>query len=123
VNDLVALANITTAFDPTPAPGGPAGTFLITAAFTNTSNQAIVNSFAEVVDLTGGDLLLNADGGAGGVGARLTLPNSATTPFEPGASNIFEFLIGLQQREPFTFLVNMLGEPKISNLSISSVAK
>ena len=119
VNDLVALANITTAFDPSPVPGGPAGTFHITADFTNTSNQAIVHPFVEVVELTGENLLLNADGGAGGVGARVTPPNSATTPFEPGTNSTFEFLIGLQQREPFTFFVNMLGGPQTSNLSVS----
>ena len=62
-------------------PGGPAGTFHITANFTNTGTQAVVNPFVEVVELTGGNLMLNADGGAGGVGARLTLPDSATTPF------------------------------------------
>ena len=119
VNDLVALANIITAFDPSPVPGGPAGTFHITADFTNSSTQAILHPFVEVVELTGESLLLNADGGAGGVGARLTLPNSTTTPFQPGASSTFEFLIGLQQREPFTFLVNMLGEPQTSNPFVS----
>ena len=108
---------MSTDFDPTPVPGGPAGTFRITADFTNTSNQAIVNPFVEVVELTGGNLLLNADGGAGGVGARLTLPDSATTLFQPGASSTFEFLIGLQQQEPFTFFVNMLGAPGTSNSS------
>ena len=115
VNDFVAVANITTAFDPSPVQGGPAGIFRITAEFTNTSNQAIVNPFVEVVELTGGNLLLNADGGAGGVGARLTSPDSASMPFQPGASSTFEFLIGLQRQEPFTFFVNMLGEPRSSN--------
>ena len=119
VNDLVAVGNVSTDFDATPVPGGPAGTFRITADFTNTSNQAIVNPFVEVVELTGGNLLLNADGGAGGVGARLTPPDSATTPFQPGASSTFEFLIGLQQREPFTFFVNMLGAPGTSSSSVS----
>ena len=119
MNDLVALANITTAFDATPVPGGPAGTFRITADFTNTSNQAIVHPFLEVVELTGENLLLNADGGAGGVGARLTLRNSATTPFQPGSSSTFEFLIGLQRPEPFTFFINMLGEPRTSNSFVS----
>ena len=115
VNDLMALANITTAFDPTPVPGGPAGTVHITADFANTNSQAIANPFVEVVELTGENLLLNADGGAGGVGARLTSPNGSSTPLEPGASSTFEFLIGLQRREPFTFFVNMLGEPQTSN--------
>jgi hypothetical protein len=115
VNNLVALASMSTAFDPTPVPGGPAGTFRATTRFTNTSNQVIVKPFVEVVELTGGNLLLNANGGAGGVGARLTPPGGATTPFQPGASGTFEFLIGLRRQEPFTFLVNMLGEPQTSN--------
>ena len=55
------------------------------------SNQAIVHLFVEVVELTGENLLLNADGGPGGVGARLTLPIVPRTPFEPGASSTFEF--------------------------------
>ena len=111
VNDLLALANVSTALDPTPVPGGPAGVFRITADFANTSSQAIIHPFAEVIELSGENLLLNADGGAGGVGARLTSPNSSSTPMEPGASSTFEFLIGLQRRQPFTFFVNMLGEP------------
>jgi hypothetical protein len=111
VNDLLALANMSTAFDPTPVPGGPAGVFRITADFANTSSLAIIHPFAEVIELTGENLLLNADGGTGGVGARLTLPDSATAPFQPGANSTFEFLIGLQQRQPFSFFVNLLGEP------------
>ena len=92
VNDLVAVGNVSTDFDATPVPGGPAGTFRITADFTNTSNQAIVNPFAEVVELTGGNLLLNADGGAGGVGARLTLSDSAATPSNPAQAALLNFL-------------------------------
>jgi hypothetical protein len=123
VNDLVALGNLTTSFDPAPPPGGSAGTFRITAHFTNTSTQAILHPFVEVVELTGGNLLLNANGDPGGVGARLTLPNSANTPIEPGASSTFEFLIGLQQQQPFTFFVNMLGEPRTSNLPVTMTTK
>ena len=115
VNDLVSLANLTTAFDPSPVQGGPAGIFRITAEFTNTSNQAIVNSFVEVVELTGGNLLLNADGGAGGVGARVTFSKSESTAFLPGATETFEFVIGLQKQEPFTFFVSLLGDLQTSN--------
>jgi hypothetical protein len=112
INDLVALANVSTNLDSTPVPSGPAGTFRITAEFTNTSTQAIVHPFAEVVELTGGNLLLNADGGAGGVGARVTSSDSVSNPFLPGATDTLEFLIGLEKQESFTFFVNMLGEPQ-----------
>ena len=51
--------------------------FHITATFTNTSDTAIGNPFFEVADLTGGNLLVNADAGPGGPGATLS-PESAT---------------------------------------------
>ena len=42
VNDFVTLdPALDTAFDPTPVPGGPAGTFTITATFTNTSDTPL----------------------------------------------------------------------------------
>ncbi len=119
VNDLVALSNISTALDPEPVPGGPAGTLRITAEFTNTSAQMIGHRFAEVVELTAGNLLLNADGGAGGVGARLTLRDNTSTPLLPGATETFEFTMGLQTQEPFTFFVNMLGDPQIFKQSVT----
>jgi hypothetical protein len=115
VNDLVVVSNISSGFDPKPVPGGPAGTLRITAEFTNTSTEVIGHRFAEVVELTGKNLLLNADGGTGGVGARLTLRDNTSTPLLPGATETFEFIIGLQTQEPFTFLVNMLGDPQVSN--------
>jgi hypothetical protein len=118
INDLVAVGNVSTEFDPTAAPNGPAGTFRITAEFTNTSTQVIGHRFAEVVELAEGNLLLNADGGAGGVGARLTIPDNSPLLL-PGATETFELIIGLQTQEPFTFLVNMLGDPQVSNTSVT----
>jgi hypothetical protein len=123
VNGLVVLTNMSTDFDPTPVPGGPAGTFRITAEFTNTSAQLIGHRFAEVIELSGENLLLNADGGPGGVGARLTSPDSASTVFLAGATETFEFVIGLQQQEPFAFLVNMLGDPQTLNTSVTMLGE
>jgi hypothetical protein len=67
--------------------------------------------------------LLNADGGVGGVGARLTLASTAGTPLLPGATETVEFVIGLQKQEPFTFFVNLLGDPEISNTSVTHLGK
>jgi hypothetical protein len=117
VNDLVALETVTTAFDASPVPDGPAGTFRVTAAFTNTSPQPIEHLFAVVVELTGGNLLLNANGGPGGVGARLTPPGSASTPFGPGTMETLEFVIGLQSAAPFTFMIDLLGDPQLDELA------
>jgi hypothetical protein len=68
------------------------------------------NLFFSVSELTGRNLVLNADGAPGGVGATVT-PEVAGDVLEPGASVMAEFVIGLQVQEPFTFFVNVFGEP------------
>jgi hypothetical protein len=113
VNDRVALdAAPTTTFDATPVVGGPAGTFTITATFTNTSTTPLRFPFFSVSDLTGDNLVLNADGAPGGVGATV-IPEVVGDVLAPGASMTAEFVIGLQTRERFTFLVDVLGEPVV----------
>jgi hypothetical protein len=111
VSDLVTLdPALDTASDPTPVPGGPAGTFTITATFTNTSGTPLRAPFFEVTALSGGNLLLNADGGPGGVGATLT-PEVGDRVLSPGEIVTVDFVIGLQVRAPFTFVVELFGEP------------
>jgi hypothetical protein len=109
INGSVEVRNSNQIFNPSPVPGAPAGTLRITAHFVNISDQIINNPFAEVLELSGGNLLLNADGGAGGKGARVSPQSSANARFQPAASRTFEFLIGLQRQESFTFLVNIHG--------------
>ena len=141
VNDLVQEreGERVTQFDPTPAPGAPAGTFLIIVRFDNISdtfppssvfaNKTIFFPFFEVAAIQlsragapaeDQPVLLNADRGPGRVGARLTPPGSLTITFAPGTTApSFQFRIGLQKREPFVFFVNMLGEPRSSTSSVS----
>jgi outer membrane protein assembly factor BamB len=101
---------LATTYNPTPVPNGPAGTFVIVAKFDNTSDKTIVNPFFEVIQLTGGNLLLNADGGPGGVGATMTPPGSLTTPLLPGETGTYQFRISLLKLARFDFSVSMLGE-------------
>jgi hypothetical protein len=69
VNALVTpAADVDTAFDPAPVLGGFAGTFTITATFTNTSDIPLHFPFFTVMELSGGNLLLNADEGVMGGG-------------------------------------------------------
>jgi parallel beta helix pectate lyase-like protein len=111
VNDLVTLdPDLDTGFDPTPVPGGPAGTFTVTATFTNTSATPLRAPFFEVTALSGGNLLLNADDGPGGVGATLT-PAVGDGVLAPGETVAADFVLGLQERTPFTFVVELFGEP------------
>jgi hypothetical protein len=111
VNDVVTLDSAPdTASDPTPVPDGPAGTFTITATFTHTSETPLRFPFFEVTALSGGNLLLNADEDSGGVGATLT-PEVGNRVLSPGEPVTVDFVIGLHTPAPFTFLVDLFGEP------------
>jgi hypothetical protein len=111
VDDFVTLApDLDTALDPTPTPEGPAGTFTITATFTNTSATPLRSPFFTVTELSGDNLLLNADEGTQGVGATLN-PEVGDRVLAPGETVTVDFVIGLHTRERFTFLVDLFGEP------------
>ena len=110
VNDFVTLdPALDTAFNGTPEPDAPAGTFTITATFTNSSAIALRVPFFLVMELTGDNLLLNADEGAMGVGATRTL-EAGDGVLAPGETAAVDFRIGLQVREPFRFFVDLFGE-------------
>ena len=66
----------------------------VTATFTNTSDTAIGNPFFEVVELTGGNVLMNADAGPGGTGATLS-PDVGDGILSPGEPTTVAFVIGL----------------------------
>ena len=83
--------------------------FHITATFTNTSGTAIGNPFFEVTDLTGGNLLVNADAGPGGPGATLS-PDVGDGILSPGESTTVSFVIGLATHEAFSFRVSVKGD-------------
>ena len=119
VNNLVTLApDLETSFNPTPVPDAPAGTFTIGATFTNTSGTALRFPFFTVTELSGGNLLLNADEGTQGVGATVT-PNVGDQVLSPGETVQVDFVIGLQTSRPFTFLVDLFAEPLVSGAATS----
>jgi Tol biopolymer transport system component len=118
VNDLVSqsLPSVTQSFSPAPVQGGPSGTLTITAAFVGKPFFSISRPFFEVVELSslfpvGGNVLLNADGAPGGIGARLTPDVGADGVLAAGEILRVSFVIGLQSLERFTFRVNLLGVP------------
>jgi hypothetical protein len=112
VNAFVTLdPDLDTASDPTPVPDGPAGTFTITATFTNTSATALHVPFFTVTELSGDNLVLNADEGVQGVGATRT-PEVGDRVLAPGETVTVDFRIGLQTRAPFRFFVDLLAEPQ-----------
>ena len=112
VNDLVAQKNDPTAsFSNKPVSNARAGTFTITATFTNISSKAIKHPLFVVGELSGRNLLLNANGGPARVGATLT-PNVDNDVLLPEESMTVDFIIGLQHNEKFTFTIDLLGVPE-----------
>ncbi len=97
----------------------PAGVYTITATFRNVANPAValhdVYFKVKEIDHTGGadNYLLNADGGPGQVGAQLSIANSSL----PGGDELWsqnedlaaQFVIGLDERRRFTFMVDVYG--------------
>lgn len=103
-----------TEFDPTPVEGGPAGTFTITAPFENTVTVPVSELSFSVHGLTGGNLLLNADDGAGGDGSKLTVPfvgDYSDRILKEIDSFSVDFIIGLASRKRFRFFVDAMGTP------------
>jgi hypothetical protein len=78
VNDLVTFAPLRDTFffteDTTECPADFVGTFRFAARLTNVSERTLAELVVTVATLTNGNLLQNADGAPGGVGARLTVP-------------------------------------------------
>jgi hypothetical protein len=116
VNDFVTFEPRRATFhftpDPTRCPEGFVGTFSFEARLTNSSERALSDLIVTVTNLTNNNLLQNADGGPGGVGAQLTVPRQ--DGFSDGFLSPDEFVdvpfsICLTQRQPFTFVVDVFG--------------
>lgn len=88
-----------------------AGVDRITATYVNQSQSALRDLFFKVKKLTNNDVLLNADGGTGRVGATLTVPAEALGDglLAPDESFTSEFMIGLHKDKPYSFVVDVYG--------------
>ncbi|TLD42028.1 MAG: hypothetical protein JETT_1737 [Candidatus Jettenia ecosi] len=112
INNRLSLIGTKTSFNPTPVDGGAWGTFTITATFKNASKDNLTKLAFQVIQLTGGNLLLNADGHAGGIGSTLTVPftgNYFDGALSPEENFKVDFIIGLASPSKFTFHVDALG--------------
>ena len=98
-------------------PFAPAGQFDVRAAFTNTGTQSICFVTFQVVTLRSASgalpVLLKSDGALiGGEGAFVPAEVAGASPnLDVGQQQSYGFTIGLPTVEPFTFFVNVLGEP------------
>jgi hypothetical protein len=90
----------------------PYGVCTIIGTFNNKSSKTISNLMFVVITLTNGDLLLNADGAPGGVGAKLTVPATALGldgKLTPSEIMTQTFSIGLVNPGAFVFKVDTFG--------------
>lgn len=111
VNQALVSTIQSTAYSSVAEPNAPAGVYTIVANFTNQSAAPLTDLAFKVITLSNGNLLLNADGEAGGVGAVLNVPGRLA----PGGQVNVTFRIGLQVRAGFQFFVNAYGVDPTSN--------
>jgi DNA-binding beta-propeller fold protein YncE len=101
------------ATDPTPVVGGAAGTFTLVEEFCNDGPNKLTLLQSVTATLTGGNILLNRDGGTDpGVGSVLTFPSSegfADRILDPGECVAVTYKIGLATPDPFEFFVDVVG--------------
>jgi hypothetical protein len=83
--------------------------FAITALFENQGQAPIRNPFFVVTELSGSNVLQNADEGTAGPGATLS-PDVGNGVLEPGEFTEVTFVIRLGSRTPFRFVVGVRGE-------------
>jgi hypothetical protein len=97
-------------------PSGFVGKFSFTATLAaKQGSPPLINLVVRVNQLTNNNLLQNADGEPGGVGARLTIPKDLDPEYADGILTYPEnirnspFIICLTSTARFTFLVDPLG--------------
>jgi hypothetical protein len=108
-------------------PTGFVGTFSFDGRLTaRPTSPALWTLQTKVRTLTNGNLLQNADGGPGGVGAVLTVPQLggfSDGVLAPGEFVDVPFKICLKRRTSFTFVVDALGTVLPANGQLASVAR
>lgn len=112
LNDRLGIQSLQTSFNSTPQENAPAGTFSISTTFVNSSDVALSNIFFEVITLTNGNVLLNAEGGAAGVGGTIDVPSEqygSDGRIDSGSTFTIDFRIGLNTQNSFDFFVDAFG--------------
>lgn len=117
INEIVSFVPLTSTFhtttDTSGCPANFVGVFTFNARLSNGSSNVLLSKvIAKVATITNGNLLQNADGGAAGVAASLTVPtiaNFSDGVLSPGEFVDVTFSICLKDENRFSFLVDVLG--------------
>jgi hypothetical protein len=126
INRWLRLMRMRFSYSATPVANAPAGVFTISATFQNWSPRTFSDPFFEVVLLTGGNVVLNAQDGPGGIGSIVPVPYQmlgGNGLWDPGEQVTIPFRIGLVKKWPFLFLVSAQGillDGGLTNLSLEA---
>lgn len=114
VNHRLKLANATGSYNVTPQPNAPAGVYTVKATFTNVTEVSLEQVSFSVANLGSGNVLLNAQGGPAGVGAKILVPPEALGAdkiLSPNESVTLTFQVGLAQAGASALTVDASGTP------------
>jgi hypothetical protein len=102
-----------TVFNPSPVPGGPAGTYSLVARFCHRSGVEPIRALKSITTrLTGGNVLLNRDPGtpqSRGSEAIFPVMTNGDFTLQGGECVAVPYTIGLATRAKFVFLVEAAG--------------
>jgi len=114
VNHRLKLTNTTGSYNVTPQPNAPAGVYTVKATFTNVTEVSLEQVSFSVANLGSGNVLLNAQGGPAGVGAKILVPPEALGAdkiLSPNESVTLTFQVGLAQAGASALTVDASGTP------------
>jgi hypothetical protein len=125
--DEVVATEKSRATDSTPVMGAPAGTFTLVEEFCNVGPNTLTLLQSRTTVLTGGNILLNRDGGTPqGVGSVLTFPSIegfADRLLAPSECVTVTYRIGLQTSAEFQFFVDVVGGIVEPVVTLNTVAQ
>ncbi len=112
INHRLKLSSLTQTYEPTPQANAPQGVYHINATFTNVTEITLETLSFTVANVVGGNVVLNADGGPGGLAAKISVPATALGGdgfLEPNESFAFSFDVGLAAAALSDLTVNANG--------------
>ncbi len=114
VNHRLKLTSLTETYDPVPQANAPQGVYHVNATFTNVTEITLEDLSFVVANVVGGNVVLNADGGPGGLAAKISVPAAALGGdgfLEPNEAFTVTFDVGLAGTTVSNFTVNANGVP------------
>jgi hypothetical protein len=115
VDELVALQDLTSQFDPTSTTLYPGGLYHISATFQNVSDSDICGAFFQVTQLSGANEVegIQVEDTGQPIQSRGALPTGTPFTFAAGSTTPFRFDIGVGDptQRRLQFFVNVAGTP------------